>query len=91
MSIPYMIQLQSSIELQSGNNADMSDKKAKFCEWFIRRRGAYLLNQKGMGIKELQRYLGHASVTTTERYLAIEDGDVLAAHRRASPVDRAGL
>lgn len=57
----------------------------------IRRRGAYLLYQNGMGIKELQRYLGHASVTTTERYLAIEDGDVLAAHRRASPVDRAGL
>jgi len=86
-----MIQLQSSIKSQPGNNAGMPDKKAKFCEWFIRRRGAYLLNQNGMGIKEEQRYLGHASVTATDRYLAIEDGDVLAARRRASPVDRAGL
>lgn len=36
----------------------------------------------------LQRLLGHADLTVIQRYLAQTEGDLQAAHAKASPVDR---
>ena len=35
----------------------------------------------------LQRLLGHASLATTNRYVTLATGDLVAAHRRSSPLD----
>ena len=35
----------------------------------------------------LQRLLGHASLATTNRYVTLATGDLVAAHRQSSPLD----
>ena len=35
----------------------------------------------------LQRLLGHASLATTNRYVTLATGDLVAANRRSSPLD----
>lgn len=80
MSIPYMIQLQSSIELQSGNNADMPDKKAKFREWFIRRWGEWDASTGRRSTQqEIADYLG-VSRSAVAQYVSgrqVPEGDNL--------------
>ena len=34
------------------------------------------------------RILGHCSVSVTQRYVALNDGDLAASHLMTSPVDR---
>jgi integrase/recombinase XerD len=47
--------------------------------------------RSGMNIYELQHLIGHADLQVLRRYLAITDQDTEQAHRRAGPVDNAGL
>jgi len=49
----------------------------------------YLMNQGDM--VSLQLILGHSTLEMTRRYVALLDGDVQQAHRRASPVDNLKL
>ena len=53
----------------------------------FRRRCAYEMLRRGVPTKMISHYLGHSSVAVTERYLAMDDQDVLDAHRRAGPGD----
>ncbi|HHX44616.1 MAG TPA: tyrosine-type recombinase/integrase [Chloroflexi bacterium] len=56
-------------------------------------RHAFALNalRNGVDLVSLQRLLGHADLSVLRRYLAQTDGDLAAAHRKASPVDRLKL
>ncbi|MGO9407971.1 MAG: tyrosine-type recombinase/integrase [Acidimicrobiales bacterium] len=45
------------------------------------------LVRRGEDIHTVQRLLGHASITTTTRYLHLSDADLLAAVPRAFPED----
>ena len=49
----------------------------------------YLVNEGDM--ISLQRILGHSTLEMTRRYIALLDGDIQRAHRRASPVDNLRL
>ncbi|MDI6769755.1 MAG: site-specific integrase [Anaerolineales bacterium] len=57
----------------------------------FRRRCAYEMLRRGVPTKVISHYLGHSSVAVTERYLAMDDDDVLEAHRRSSPADHLRL
>jgi site-specific recombinase XerD len=47
--------------------------------------------RNGMDIYNLQHLMGHADLQVLRRYLAITEQDTEQAHRRAGPVDNAGL
>jgi len=53
----------------------------------FRRLCGYLMHRNGASVREIQLYLGHSSITVTQRYIALDDDDIMDAHRRASPVD----
>jgi len=44
-----------------------------------------------MGLDEVRRLLGHASLQTTLRYSSLVSADVQRAHRRAAAIERMGL
>ncbi|GAB4405088.1 MAG: hypothetical protein Kow00123_17150 [Anaerolineales bacterium] len=54
----------------------------------FRRAFALAALRNGVDLISLQRLLGHADLTVIRRYLAQTDGDLQAAHAKASPVDR---
>lgn len=54
----------------------------------FRRAFALTSLRAGMDVYSLQRLMGHADLTMLRRYLAQTQGDLAAAHARASPVDR---
>ena len=52
------------------------------------RRGFAIASLRaGMDLVSLQRLLGHSDLSVIRRYLAQTEGDLQAAHERASPVD----
>jgi site-specific recombinase XerD len=53
-------------------------------------RRAFAINmlRNGADIFSLQRLLGHADLSVLRRYLAQTDGDLQAAHHKASPVEK---
>jgi len=53
----------------------------------LRRSFATLALKSGMDIVSLQTLLGHSDISTTRRYIQWLDEDLIAAHRRASPID----
>lgn len=53
----------------------------------FRRRGAYLLWKRTRDWKGVSEYLGHSNVVVTQRYVAVDDDDVLETHEAGSPVD----
>lgn len=64
---------------------------AKIKQWGLhdfRRRGLYEMWVKTRDIKGVSLYAGHSNVTVTQRYLAINDEDILSMHRIGSPVDQ---
>jgi site-specific recombinase XerD len=56
----------------------------------FRRCCAIALYRNGVDIYTISKYLGHAGIAITTRYIRLVDADVTEAHRRGSPVDRAG-
>ncbi len=54
----------------------------------FRRAFALAASRNGVDLISLQRLLGHADLTVIRRYLAQTDGDLQAAHAKASPADR---
>lgn len=53
----------------------------------FRRRGAYLLWKRTRDWKGVSAYLGHSNVVVTQRYIAVDDEDVMETHENGSPVD----
>ncbi|MFN0118807.1 MAG: tyrosine-type recombinase/integrase [Elusimicrobiota bacterium] len=45
----------------------------------LRRTGATLLHNKGMKLKAISKYLGHATMAMTERYIGVESDDAVVA------------
>jgi integrase/recombinase XerD len=56
----------------------------------FRRCCAIAMYRNGVDIYTISKYLGHAGIAITTRYIRLVDADVTEAHRRGSPVDRAG-
>ncbi len=54
----------------------------------LRRTFATLALQNGMDLVSVQMLMGHADITTTRQYIQWLDGDLVAAHQKASPIDR---
>lgn len=54
----------------------------------FRRACALAMLRNGVNLITVSRYLGHATLTVTQRYLALIDDDLQAAHAMGSPVDR---
>ncbi len=54
-------------------------------------RRAFAINmlRAGVDIYTLKELLGYADLQVLRRYLKQESGDLIAAHRRGSPVDNA--
>ena len=48
----------------------------------FRRTLATFLAKRGMPIQEIQKLLGHSNISTTMRYVCVEDEKVQASHRR---------
>ena len=53
----------------------------------LRRSFATLALKNGMDIVSLQGLMGHRNLVTTRKYIQWLDEDLIAAHRRASPID----
>jgi len=53
----------------------------------FRRFFALHMLRNGADVVSLSRLLGHASIQVTQRYLALVDSDLRAAHKRFSPLD----
>lgn len=54
----------------------------------FRRGFALMALRNGVDLISLQRLLGHADLSVIRRYLAQTEGDLQAAHAKASPVDK---
>jgi site-specific recombinase XerD len=46
-----------------------------------------MMLRNGANVFALKAILGHASLYMTNRYLALAESDITAAHRQASPAD----
>ncbi len=53
----------------------------------FRRTHATWSTKAGMPLAALQRLLGHSELSTTQRYLGLNDDDLRDAHGKSSPVD----
>ena len=53
----------------------------------FRRTFAKLSLKAGMDVYTLAELMGHADLTLLQQYLALDEDDLLAAHRAHSPVD----
>jgi integrase/recombinase XerC len=54
----------------------------------LRHTALTMLVRDGVDLHSVKRLAGHASVTTTEAYLALASTDVQEKHRSASPFDK---
>ncbi len=57
----------------------------------FRRLCGYLMHRNGATVREIQLYLGHSSMAVTQRYIALDDDDIMDAHRRTGPIDNLHL
>jgi integrase/recombinase XerD len=57
----------------------------------FRRRCAALMRKNGADLRTIQAYLGHSSLAVTERYLALEDDEIMENHHLYSAVDNANF
>ena len=48
----------------------------------FRRTSATIAHKRGMAIEEIQKMLGHSSISTTQIYVAINDDDVKKSHEK---------
>jgi integrase/recombinase XerD len=53
----------------------------------LRHTAALMMLRAGMNVFALKAILGHATLYMTNRYLALSESDIMAAHRQASPAD----
>ena len=58
----------------------------RFSPYDLRHQFALQALRNGMDVFSLQRSMGHSTLSMTEKYLALADDDVQAAHEKASPV-----
>ena len=59
----------------------------RLCAHLLRHTFAVHFLRNGGDPLTLQRLLGHASLSTTNRYVTLATGDLVAAHQRSSPLD----
>ncbi|HBG73955.1 MAG TPA: hypothetical protein DEP80_04125 [Anaerolineae bacterium] len=57
----------------------------------FRRAFALAMLRNGVDVFTLAKLMGHEGITALQRYLKQTNQDTEAAHRRAGPVDNAGL
>jgi len=50
-----------------------------------------ILGSNGTNAFQLQRLLGHSTITMSMRYVALSEQDIAEAHRKGSPMDRLAL
>ena len=58
----------------------------RFSSYDLRHQYALEALRGGMDVFSLQRSMGHSTLSMTEKYLALADDDIQAAHDKASPV-----
>ncbi len=54
----------------------------------FRRAFALAMKRGGADLVDLQKLMGHADLSVLRRYLATDESDLAAAHKKAGPVDR---
>jgi integrase/recombinase XerD len=73
-----LTQLVKRIAKRAGVKASMHAFRRTHATWSIK---------AGLPLPALQRLLGHSELSTTQRYLGLNEDDLKAAHEKSSPVD----
>lgn len=74
---------------ECGQNAGLQDVRCS--PHSLRHTFAVSFLRAGGNLFELQRLMGHSSLTVLRRYVLLADGDLRKAHQAASPADRMQL
>jgi integrase/recombinase XerD len=83
--VPFNRQSLAHLVGRLGEKAGLSQHVAPHC---LRHACATHMLARGAGLRHLQELLGHANVSTTQRYTRLDISDLKAVHRRFHPRER---